>query len=406
MNRFRRAVLASALVAGAMLATGPAAWAAKNYDAGATDTQITLGMPMPLSGPVSAYSVVGKVAQAYFKMINEHGGINGRQVNLLIYDDQYSPPKTVEVARRMVEQDKILAMFGNLGTAPNLAIQRYMNIKKIPQLYVQSGASQFNNHKQYPFTAPFLPSYQGEGMAFAQKILQTRPDARIAVLMQNDDMGREVLKGLRNGLGDKADKMIVATATYETADPTVDSQIVHLRSSGADVLVNVSTARFAAQAIRKVYDLGWKPDHYLNLAAASAKLTFYPAGPEKAEGVMTFGVVKEPGTTTWKDDPEVQEYEAMLQKYGADVDPTVSAGVMGYVVAQIMTHVIEQAGDELTHDKIRELGTNLSGFRPKMLLPGVEIRNSPDDLHVFATAQPVRFNGKETEPVGEILKLK
>src|SRR5690606_866268 len=187
---------------------------------------------------------------------------------------------------------------------------------------------------------------------------------------------------------------------------TVDSQIVHLRSSGADVLVNVSTARFAAQAIRKVYDLGWRPDHYLNLAAASPQLTFIPAGPEKAEGIMTFSVVKDPGTGKWDDDPEVVEYKAMLQKYGADVDPANSAGIMGYIVSQIMVHVIEQAGDELTHDKIRELGTNLSGFRPKMLLPGVEIRNSPEDLHVFATAQPVRFNGKHTEPVGDVLKLK
>lgn len=405
MNKFRRTLLVAALAAGTMLGAGQAL-AQKKYDAGATDTEITLGMPMPLSGPVSAYSIVGQVADAYFKMLNDQGGINGRKVKLLIYDDQYSPPKAVEVARRMVEQDKILAMFGNLGTAANLAIQRYMNAKKVPQLYVQSGASQLDNHKQYPYTAPFLPSYQGEGRAFAAKILETRPDAKIAVLMQNDDMGREVLKGLREGLGDKADKMIVATATYETADPTVDSQIVQLRGSGADVLVNVSTARFAAQAIRKVYDLGWKPDHYLNLAAASAKLTFYPAGPEKAEGVMTFGVVKEPGTTTWKDDPEVKEYEAMLAKYGPNIDPSVSAGVMGYVVSQIMTHVLTQAGDELTHDNIRELGTNLQGFRPKMLLPGVEIRNNAEDMHVFATAQPVRFNGKEIERVGEVLKLK
>ncbi len=404
MNKLRRTLLVTALAATTVLGSAQA-WAQKKYDAGATDTEITLGMPMPLSGPVSAYSVVGKVAEAYFKMLNDQGGINGRKVKLLIYDDQYSPPKTVEVARRMVEQDKILAMFGNLGTAPNLAIQRYMNMKKVPQLYVQSGASQFDNHKQYPFTAPFLPSYQGEGRAFAKRILETKPDAKIAILMQNDDMGREVIKGLRAGLGDKADKMIVATTTYETADPTVDSQIVQLKGSGADVLVNVSTARFAAQAIRKVYDLGWKPDHYLNLAAASAKLTFYPAGPEKAAGVMTFGVVKEPGTSTWKDDPEVKEYEAMLAKYGPDVDSTVSAGVMGYVVSQIMAHVLTQAGDNLTHDNVRELGTNLD-FRPKMLLPGVEIRNNADDLHAFATAQPVRFNGKEIEPMGPVLNLK
>ncbi len=397
---------AAALALMATLAAPDEAQAQKKYDPGASDTEIVLGMPMPLSGPVSGYSIVGKVAEAHFKQVNEAGGINGRKVRVLVYDDQYSPPKTVEVARRMVEQDQILAMFGNLGTAPNLAIQRYMNAKKVPQLFVQSGAGKLNDAKNYPYTVPFLASYQGEGKAFAEAILKSKPHAKIAILMQNDDMGREVIKGLKATLGDKAASMIVAEATYESTDPTVDSQIVTLKSSGADVLVDVSTARFAAQAIRKMADMGWKPDHYLNLAAASVKLAFVPAGADKSLGVMSLAAVKEPDNERWAKDPEVLAYRAMLAKHAPDVDANVGTGVMGYVVAQLMEHVLRQAGDNLTRDNVRQIASNLKGVAPKMLLPGVTVNNSPEDLHAFSALQPVRFDGKDLMPTGPVLKLK
>ena len=402
MNTRRRTLLA-AVAACSFLAS---AQAQKKYDPGVSDSEIVLGMPMPLSGPVSAYGIVGRVAEAHFKQVNDAGGINGRKVRLIIYDDQYSPPKTVEVARRLVEQDQVFAIFGNLGTAPNLAIQRYMNAKKVPQLFVQSGAGKLNDHKAYPYTVPFLASYQGEGRAYAQNILRTRPNAKIAVLLQNDDMGREVLKGLKAGLGDKAATMIVAEATYEPTDPMVDSQVIGLKASGADVLVDVSTARFAAQAIRKVADLGWKPDHYLNLAAASVKLAFVPAGVDKAVGVMSLATFKEPDNERWAADADVKAYRAMLQKYAPDVDANVGTGVMGYIAAQLMEHVLREAGDQLTRDRVRDLASNLKDVKPKMLLPGVTVGNSPDDLHVFSVLQPVRFSGKDLEPSGPLLKLK
>jgi len=401
----RRAVLAAG-VAASVGAAVPAWAAGKSNGPGVTDSEILLGMPMPLSGPVSGYSVVGKVAEGYFQRLNAQGGIRGRKVRLLIYDDQYSPPKTMEVARKLVEEDQVLAIFGNLGTAPNMAIQRYMNTKQVPQLYVQSGASQFNDAGKYPWTVPFLGSYQGEGRVFARHILSQRPDAKIAVLMQNDDLGREVLKGLEQGLSKQDKAKIVAKATFEVTDPTVDSQIVQLKASGADTLVMAATARTAAQAIRKTAEVGWEADRYLNFAAASIKLAFEPAGADKSKGVAALACYKEPMAPRWHQDAEVQQYLALLKAHAPGVDPGNGAGVSGYIVAQIMAHVLRECGDDLSRDNVRRQASNLKSPPIAMLLPGVTVANSPADLHAYASMQPVRFNGVELDPIGPALSMK
>jgi ABC-type branched-subunit amino acid transport system substrate-binding protein len=402
MNRRQIALAAAATLA----TTVPGlALAQKKYDPGASDTEIVLGMPMPLSGPVSGYSVVGKVAEAYFKQLNEQGGINGRKVKLLIYDDQYSPPKTVEVARRMVEQDQILAMFGNLGTAPNLAIQRYMNTRKVPQLFVQSGASQFNDGEKSPWTTPFLGSYQGEGRVFAAHILAHKPDAKVSILMQNDDLGREILKGLQQGLAGKNAKL-VAQASFEVTDPTVDSQIVQLKNSGADVLVLAATARTVAQALRKASEIGWEAERYVNFAGSSVKMAMEPAGPERAKGTITLSAYKEPAAKRWAADPEMVTYLNLLKAHAPGVDPHNASGASGYIAAQLMTHILRQCGDELTRDNIRRIASNLKNPKIELLLPGVTVNTSPSDLHVFASMQPVRYNGVDLDPVGSVLSLK
>ena len=405
MHISRRTLTAAAALALSTSLLATPALAQKKYDPGASDTEIVLGMPMPLSGPVSGYSVVGKVAEAYFKQLNEQGGINGRKVKLLIYDDQYSPPKTVEVARRMVEQDEILAMFGNLGTAPNLAIQRYMNTKKVPQLFVQSGASQFNDGAKNPWTSPFLGSYQGEGRVFAAHILANKPEAKIGILMQNDDLGREILKGLQQGLAGKSAK-IVAQASFEVTDPTVDSQIVQLKSAGADVFVLAATARTVAQALRKASELGWEPDRYVNLAGSSVKMALEPAGPERAKGAITLSAWKEPAAKRWAADPEMVAYLSLLKTHAPGVDPNNSSGVSGYVVAQLMAHILRECGDELTRDNVRRIASSLNKPKIAMLLPGVSISTSSQDLHVFAALQPVRYNGVDLDAIGPVLSLK
>jgi len=406
MDSLSRRTVLGAGVAAASLGVARPAFAQKAYGPGASDTEILLGMPMPLSGPVSGYSVVGKVAEAYFKQVNDAGGINGRKVRLLIYDDQYSPPKTMEVARRMVEEDQVLALFGNLGTAPNIAIQRYMNTKKVPQLFVQSGAAQFDDAQKYPWTVPFLGSYQGEGRVFARHIIENRPDAKVAVLMQNDDLGREILKGLQDGLSKQDKVKVVAQATFEVTDPTVDSQVVQLKASGADVLVMAATARTAAQAIRKASELGWTADRYLNFAAASIKLAFEPAGADRSKGVVALAVYKEPMSPRWNMDAEVQAYFEMLKANAPGVDPGNGAGVSGYIVAQLMAHVLREASNDLSRDNVRRVASNLKSPPIAMLLPGVSIANSAADLHAYASMQPVRFNGVELDPIGPALSMK
>jgi branched-chain amino acid transport system substrate-binding protein len=382
------------------------ALAQKKYDTGASDTEIKLGMAMPYSGPVSSYGIIGKVNEAYFKMLNEKGGINGRKVTLISYDDQYSPPRTTEVVRRLVEQDEVLAVYGNLGSAANAGIMRYMNAKKVPHLFLGVGAERFNDPKAHPWTTPYMPSYEGEGALYARNILKTHPTAKIAVLYQNDDMGKDLLKGLKQGLGDKA-AMVVSEASFEVADPTVDSQIIKLHSSGADVFVNFSTARFAAQAIRKVYDIGWRPkQQYLTYVSAYVKMTLEPAGLEKSKDIMAMAFFKDPIQPRWANDPKTQEYLAFMKKYAPDQDINNAAASYAYNLAQTMAHVLKASGDDLTRANVLKQATSLKGLATDLLLPGISMTTTPTDYWPFSNLQLVKFNGKEFEPMGDSIAVK
>jgi len=399
--------LAATVVAGmALTLAGGAAIAQKKYDTGATDTEIKLGMAMPYSGPVSSYGIVGKVNQAYFAMVNDKGGINGRKVTLISYDDQYTPPRTAEVVRKLVEQDEVLAIYGNLGSASNAAVMRYMNTKKVPHLFLGVGADRFNDPKNNPWTSPYMPSYEGEGSLYAKNILRTMPDAKIAVLYQNDDFGKDLLKGLKKGLGDKA-SMVVVEASFEIADPTVDSQIIKLQASGADVFVNFATARFAAQAIRKAWDIGWKPkQQYLTYVSAYVKMTLEPAGLEKSKGIMAMAFFKDATQPRWAADPATKEFLAFMKKYAPNEDVTNAASVYGYGVAQTMEAVLKSAGDNLTRENLLKQATSLKSMHTSMLLPGIEMNTSGSDYFPFSTLQLVQFNGQEFEPLGKSIAVK
>ena len=391
---------------GALALSAAPALANKKYDTGASDTEIKIGMAMPYSGPVSSYGIVGKVNEAYFKMVNDKGGINGRKVTVISYDDQYSPPRTTEVVRKMVEQDEVLAVYGNLGSASNAAIMRYMNAKKVPHLLLGVGADRFNDPKAAPWTTPYMPSYEGEGALYARNIVKTLPGAKIAVLYQNDDMGKDLLKGLKKGLGDKA-SMIVAEASFEVADPTVDSQIIKLQASGADVFVNFATARFAAQAIRKVYDIGWRPkQQYLTYVSAYVKMTLEPAGLEKSKGIMAMAFFKDAVQPRWANDPATQQFLAFMKQYAPDQDINNAAAVYGYGVAQSMEHVLKAAGDDLTRANVLKQATGIKNLATGMLLPGITMNTSPTDYWPFSSLQLVQFNGKEFEPMGQSIAVK
>ena len=391
---------------GALALAAAPALAQKKYDTGASDTEIKLGMAMPYSGPVSSYGIVGKVNEAYFKMVNDKGGVNGRKVALISYDDQYTPPRTTEVVRKLVEQDEVLAVYGNLGSASNAAIMRYMNAKKVPHLFLGVGADRFNDPKNAPWTTPYMPSYEGEGALYAKNILKTMPDAKIAVLYQNDDFGKDLLKGLKKGLGDKA-SMVVAEASFEIADPTVDSQIIKLQASRADVFVNFATARFAAQAIRKVYDIGWRPkQQYLTYVSAYVKMTLEPAGLEKSKGIMAMAFFKDAVQPRWAADPATQEFLAFMKKYAPGEDVNNAAAVYGYGVAQAMEHVLKASGDNLTRENLLKQATSLKGLSTGMLLPGITMSTSGTDYWPFSALQLVQFNGKEFEPLGQSIAVK
>lgn len=383
------------------------AWSQNKYGPGVSDSEIKIGNAMPYSGPASAYGVQGKVIDGYFKMLNERGGINGRKINFISYDDQYSPPKTAEVVRRLVEEDQVLAVFSVPGSAGNGAVYRYMNVKKVPHLFLGVGAEKFNDPKNYPWTVPLNPSYEVEGRLYAANILKAKPNAKLAVLYQNDDFGKDLLNALKRGLGDKAKDMIAAEASFEVADPTVDSQVVQLKASGANVFVFFGTARPAAQAIRKVYDLGWKPDQqYLTYVAAFVKSTFEPAGIEKSLGILSLGYVKDPSQPRWDNDAETKEYKEFLKKYVPELDVTNGIAVHGYLHAQLIAHVLKAAGNDLTRENLLKQATHLKDVRLGMLLPGITLSNSPANYFPLQMLQPVRFNGKEMEPVGNPVNLK
>jgi branched-chain amino acid transport system substrate-binding protein len=390
----------------ALLAIGfvlalPAA-AQKKYDPGASDSEIRIGNTNPYSGPASAYGTIGKSIAAYFKMLNEQGGINGRKVNFITYDDGYSPPRTVEMARKLVEQDQVLFVFQTLGTPSNTAIHKYMNMKKVPQMHVATGATKWNDPKNHPWTMGWQPNYQSEARAYAQHILKTKPGAKIGVLYQNDDYGKDYLKGFHDGLGAKKG-MIVKEVSYEVSDPTVDSQIVQLQASGADVFFNITTPKFAAQAIRKAYDIGWKPVHYLNNVSNSVGSVLTPAGLEKAVGIISSAYIKDATDSKWASDKAIAQWREFMNKYYPDGNQADVFNVYGYSVAQTIAHVLRQCGDNLTRENVMRQAANMKGYRVETLLPGVTISTSSDDFAPIEAVQLERFNGKQWELFGEVL---
>ncbi len=398
MNR-RMFPLAAALVLS--LAAG-GALAQKKYDPGASDTEIKLGNAMPYSGPVSAYGTIGKASAAYFKMINEQGGVNGRKINYISLDDAYSPPKTVEVTRKLVEQDQVLAVFNLLGTPGNTAVQKYMNAKKVPHLFLATGATKWNDPQNFPWTMGWQPSYQAEGKIYAAYILKNRPNAKIAILYQNDDYGKDYLKGFKDGLGDKT-SLIVSEVSYETTDPTIDSQIVQLKGSGADTFFNITTPKFAAMAIRKAADIGWKPMHFLNNVSASIGAVLTPAGLDKSVDVISVQYFKDPTDTEWANDPAFKEWQAWMKKYNPDADPTDAFNVYGYRVAQTMVEVLKRCGDNLTRENVMKQAANLKDLSFGMFLPGIKINTSATDFAPIESEQLIKFDGKRWVRFGEVL---
>ena len=394
-------VLAAAL-AFAALGLAPA-HAEKKYGPGVTDTSIRIGQTMPYSGPASAYGVIGKAEAAYFAMINEQGGVNGRKIDFLSLDDGYSPPKTVEQTRKLVEQEEVLLIFQSLGTPTNSAIQKYLNAKKVPHLFLATGASKWGDPKGFPWTMGFNPSYQAEARIYAQHILKTKPDAKIALIYQNDDFGKDYVVGFKGMLGDKAAKMIVAEQSYEVSDPTVDSQIVALKASGADLLVTFATPKFAAQVIRKVADVGWKPTHYLTNVSTSVGAVLQPAGLDKATGVITALYFKDTSDPQWKNDPATRAWEEWMRKYhkGGNLDD--SFNVYGYVVAQVMVHVLKACGDDLSRENVMRQAANLRKLEVPMLMPGITVNTSATDFNPIGEMQLARFDGKRWVPFGEVL---
>jgi len=388
-------------ILGLALASGHAL-AQKKYDPGASDTEIKIGQSMPYSGPASAYGTIGKVEAAYFKKINDEGGINGRKINFITLDDGYSPPKTVEMTRRLVEQDEVLFIFGTLGTAPNTAIQKYMNAKKTPQLFVATGASKWNDPKNFPWTMGWQPNYETEGAIYAKHILQTKPNAKIGVLFQNDDYGKDYLKGFKEGLGDKT-KLIVAEVSYEVTDPTIDSQIVQLQSSGADVFFNITTPKFAAMAIRKAYDIGWKPVQYLNNVSLSVGSVLTPAGLDKSVGIISSNYGKDPTDPQWDNDPEMLAWRAFMKKYYPDGSLTDASNTYGYSAARTMVQVLKQAGDNLTRENIMKQAASLKNFDTGMGLPGIVINTSPTDFAPISAVQLMKFDGKSWVRFGDVI---
>ena len=379
------------------------AYAPKKYDPGASDTEIKIGNTNPYSGPASAYGAIGKSIAAYFRMLNERGGVNGRKVNFISYDDGYSPPKTVEMARKLVEQDEVLLLFQSLGTPSNTAIHKYMNAKKVPQLFVATGATKWNDPKGFHWTMGWQPNYQTEARIYAKHILQTKPNAKIAVLYQNDDYGKDYLKGFEDGLGAQAQKMIVAKASYEVSEPTVDSQILQLKSSGADVFFNITTPKFAAQAIRAAYDSGWKPTHYLNNVSNSVGSVLKPAGVEKAVGIITSAYVKDPTDKRWASDAGMKTWREFMAKYNPDGDTSDPFNVYGYTVAATLEQVLKQCGDTLTRENVMKQAASLKRFRVDTLLPGITISTSPNDYAPIEAMQLERFNGQQFELFGEVI---
>jgi len=377
--------------------------AQKHYDPGATDTVIRIGNTMPYSGPASAYGTIGKAEAAYFRKINDEGGIRGRRIEFISLDDGYSPSKTVEMTRRLVEQDQVLLIFNPLGAPTNAAIHKYLNAKKVPQLFVASGASKWGDPQHFPWTMGGQPNYQTEASIYARHILQTRPQAKIAVLYQNDDYGKDYLAGFEKGLGARAQSMIVARLSYETSDPTVDSQLVQLKATGADVFLNITTPKFAAMAIRGAYDTGWRPVQYLNAVSSSVGSVLIPAGADKSLGLITAAYLKDPSDRQWENDPAIRRWRAFMQKYYPEGSQTDSLNVYGYALAQLMVQVLSQAGDDLTRANVMREAANLKKVQLDVALPGVSVNTGADDYFPFEAMRLQRFDGRQWVLFGDVM---
>lgn len=396
---YRRATL----LAAALAVVAAPALAQKKYGPGVTDTEIKLGQTMPYSGPASAYATIGKAEQAYFKMINDNGGVNGRKINLISLDDGYSPPKTVEQVRKLVEQEEVLALFQTLGTPGNSAIHKYVNAKKVPHLLLATGATKWADPKNFPWTMGFNLSYQAEGLIYAKYLMKEKPNAKIAILYQNDDFGKDVLKGVKDGLGAKGAKMIVAEATYEVTDPTVDSQIITLQNSGADTFIDITTPKFSAQAIRKAFDSGWKPLHIVNNVGASVGSVLAPAGLDKSTGLLTLQYYKDANDPQWKDDPAMLEWRAFMGRYYKEGDPKDASNLYAYLAAQTMVQILKQCGNDLTRENVMKQAANIKNLKLPLLLTGMSLNTSPTDFFLVKQGQLARFTGTQWQGFGEVL---
>jgi branched-chain amino acid transport system substrate-binding protein len=375
--------------------------AQKTYDPGASDTEIKIGNTNPYSGPASAYGTIGRTIAAYFNKVNAEGGVNGRKITFISYDDGYSPPKTVEQVRKLVESDEVLLILQSLGTAPNSAIERYMNAKGVPQLFIATGATKFGDPKNFPWTMGFLPTYQGEGHIYAKYLIEHHRNGKIGVLYQNDDYGKDFLQGMRDGLGGKIP--IVSEQAYETSDPTVSSQIITLQNSGADIFFDVTTPKFAAQAITKVAEVGWKPIHVLNSVSNSVGSVLKPAGLENGKGILTAAFLKDPTDPTWKNNPGFVEWSAFMDKYFPDGDRASSFTAEGYSAAQAMVQVLRQCGDDLRRENIMRQAANLKDLELPMRLPGIKVNTSSNDYFPIKQMQMERFNGTTFELFGPVI---
>jgi branched-chain amino acid transport system substrate-binding protein len=399
--RDRLRLLSAAIIVLSVINTG--AVAQKGYDPGATDTEIKVGNIMPYSGPASAYGSVGRTESAYFKKINAEGGINGRKIIFISYDDAYSPPKAVEQARRLVESDEVLLIFNALGTPSNSAIQKYLNEKRVPQLFVATGATKWNDPKQFPWTMGWSPSYQSEGCIYAKYILKEKPTGKIGILYQNDDFGKDYVKGITDGLGGRAASMIVGEESYEVTNPTVDSHIVALKAKGADIFVSIATPKFAAQSIKKVAELGWHPLFILNSTGSSTGTVMIPAGSENSQNIVSASFLKDATDPQWKEDAGIKNFDAFLMKYFPEGNREDQNLVNGYTVAQTLVHVLRKCGDDLTRANVMKQAANIEGLQLEGLLPGVTINTSATDFAPIKQFQLKKFKGDRWELFGDLI---
>ena len=385
-----------------LAATSSGALAQKKYDTGATDTEIKIGNIMPYSGPASAYGVIGRTETAYFAMVNAQGGINGRKINFISYDDAYSPPKTVEQARKLVESDGVLLIFGSLGTSTNGAIRKYMNEKKVPQLFVASGASKWNDPKQYPWTMGWQPSYVSEARIYAKYIMKEKPDAKIGVLYQNDDFGKDYLKGLKDGLGAKA-SLIVLEEPYDTSEPAIDEHVVKLKATGADVFISITSPKFAAQGIKKAAEINWHPMQIISNVSTSVGGVIEPAGLEISQGILSASYTKDGSDPQWNADDGMKKFYNFLAQYAPKANKLDAGVVFGYAAAQTMVKVLEMCGDDLTRENVMKQAASLKDFEPDTLLPGIKVNTAPDDFAPIEQLQMMRFKGRKWELFGDII---